>query len=139
VVSVQVQRTGVSSAPFELTVTSAAPGVFTLNGKGSGQGLIFMNGQLADHNSPAGPGDVLVIYATGLGATGPGGQCLLPVTVSIAGVEAEVLYAGLAEGFVGLYQVNAIMPASVSVDQDMPLVMIQDGQASNLVTLATRW
>jgi hypothetical protein len=45
----------------------------------------------------------LVLYVTGLGAVTP--------TVTVDGAPAPVFYAGLAPGFVALYQVNVLLPA----------------------------
>ena len=54
-------------------------------------------------------GEFIEVYATGLGpvALREGLQWVVaPVTATVNGVAAEVQYAGLAPGFVGLYQVN---------------------------------
>ncbi len=68
------------------------------------------------------PGDVVTLYATGLGATSPrteAGQIvktaaplvrLREFRVEVGGAPATVLYAGLAPGFAGLYQVNLRLP-----------------------------
>ena len=68
-------------------------------------------------------GNVLVIYAVGLGATdppvadgAPAPTALLARTVTqpsvrVGGNPATVFYSGLAPGLVGVYQVNAILPA----------------------------
>jgi uncharacterized protein (TIGR03437 family) len=67
-------------------------------------------------------GSILTFYATGEGLTnGPNvsGQAaaapypspLLPVSLTVAGFPAEILYAGSAPGGVGLLQVNARVPA----------------------------
>ena len=71
---------------------------------------------------PARPGDVLVLFATGLGPTNPAfepGQIatgianvIAPVTVRVGGTEAQVTFAGLAPGFAGLNQINLVVPAT---------------------------
>jgi len=53
-----------------------------------------------------------------------------PVTVLIGGVEATVLYQGLAPGFVGLYQVNVQLPSGVAPG-DASLVIRQNGIPNN--------
>jgi len=91
--------------------------------------------------NPARIGDTLQIFTTGLGATDPPAQTgaggpsfstvLLPVTVTIGTVEAPVVYQGLAPGFVGLYQVNVVLPAAVTPGEAVPLVIRQNGITSN--------
>jgi len=58
--------------------------------------------------------------------------------VTIGGVEAAVEFAGLAPGFVGLYQVNARVPAGVAAGNAVALVLTQNGVPSNTVTIAVR-
>jgi uncharacterized protein (TIGR03437 family) len=84
---------------------------------------------------------VLQIFATGLGQTDPPGQTgegapsfsrpLLPVTVTVGGVEAPVQYQGLAPGFVGLYQVNVQLPTTVTPGDNVEVVIRQNGIPSN--------
>jgi uncharacterized protein (TIGR03437 family) len=64
-----------------------------------------------------------------------------PVTVLIGGVEAQPFYQGLAPGFVGLYQVNVFIPAGAPLGDAVPIVIKQNGIASNPnlpVTIAIR-
>ncbi|MCX6616678.1 MAG: hypothetical protein NTZ98_11360, partial [Acidobacteria bacterium] len=56
--------------------------------------------------------------------------------VTIGGVPAVVSYSGLAPGFVGLYQVNAQVPANAPSGTAVPVVVNVGGVASNAVTLA---
>jgi uncharacterized protein (TIGR03437 family) len=89
--------------------------------------------------APAKPGDVLTLYATGLGLTNPSfaaGQ--LPGTASsIAGdiqvtigltalAKTDVLYAGVTPSAAGLYQVNIHLPLSIS-NGDQPVQMTING------------
>ena len=63
----------------------------------------------------------MTFYATGEGLTDganvagkpaqePYARPLLPIVLTIAGVKAEILFAGSAPGFVGLMQINAVVP-----------------------------
>jgi len=61
-----------------------------------------------------------------------------PVTVTIGGVDAAVLFAGLAPGFAGLYQLNVVVPGGVSAGDAVPVVVSVAGQASPPVTLAVQ-
>ena len=68
--------------------------------------------------SPAQPGETIELYGTGFGPTNPplltnqmiASPSVLanPVTVTIGGVTATVVYAGLVES--GLYQLNVTVP-----------------------------
>ena len=61
---------------------------------------------------------------------------MVPVQAQIGGSSATVHFAGLAPGFVGLYQVNVQIPAGVEPGPVVPLVLFQNGVPSNTVTLA---
>jgi uncharacterized protein (TIGR03437 family) len=71
---------------------------------------------------PARPGDVLILFATGLGPTNPSfepGQLatgianvIAPVRVRVGDIEAQVTFAGLTPGFAGLNQINMVLPAN---------------------------
>jgi len=89
--------------------------------------------------SPAKPGEDVALYATGLGVTDPpyatgqiAGQAantVSPVSVSLNGVAlaaTEVLYAGAAPGYTGLYQINIRIPASVP-DGDLRVALMVNG------------
>ena len=101
-------------------------------------------------SEPARSGGAISIYCTGLGATdptvpsgqpapaGPPATVRTPVTVLIGGQSAAVSFAGLAPGFVGLYQVNAEVPAGVTPGGAVPVVLIQRGVQSNTATIAVQ-
>ena len=91
------------------------------------------------------------VFATGLGATeprvpsgqaGPSTEPLAKVVVMpevrIGNKTARVLFAGLAPGFVGLYQVNVEIPSGVEPGPAVPVVVTQNAVVSNTVTLAIR-
>lgn len=61
-----------------------------------------------------------------------------PVSVTIGGQEAQVIFAGLAPGFAGLYQVNAIVPPGINASNEAPVSLTVAGQASPPVTMAVR-
>lgn len=63
---------------------------------------------------------------------------ILPVSVKIGGVEATVLFSGLAPGFTGLYQVNVLVPSGVPTGNETPLVITQGEVTSPPVTVAIR-
>jgi uncharacterized protein (TIGR03437 family) len=51
-------------------------------------------------------------------------KVVAPVRVTLGGVAAEVLYAGIAPTFSGLYQVNVRVPAGIEPGDDVPIELI---------------
>jgi uncharacterized protein (TIGR03437 family) len=116
------------------TLAPASPGIFTLDGSGAGDGAILhADNSLVGAVRPASAGEEVVIYATGLGATNPSfatgtaanrmNTTVLPVSVTIGGKVATVAYGGLTQGFVGLYQVNAIVPSGLTGSQPVVITV----------------
>lgn len=66
----------------------------------------------------------------------PLSESLIKPVVLIGGVAADVLFAGLAPGFAGLYQVNVAIPQGVQPGSAVSLVLSQEGVPSNTVTIA---
>ncbi len=136
------------SKPEPVSIAQGKPGIFTLNQNGAGQGAVFKGATVADSNSPAQAGDVVTVYCTGLGATQPAVpdgaptpagalyNAVLTPTAMVGGVPAQVQFAGLTSGFVGLYQVNLAIPAGVSPGTAVGLTISQNGMTSNTVILA---
>ncbi len=150
---VQVEYQGVRSDPVEVPVTPTAPGLFTADFSGKGQGAI-LNEDGATKNStsnPARAGSIVVLWGTGEGVTDPPGvdgrpaAGILPkpvaaVSVDIGGVAAKVEYAGAAPGAIpGLFQINARIPDSVAAGNAVPVhVKIGARSSQDGVTLAIR-
>jgi uncharacterized protein (TIGR03437 family) len=81
---------------------------------------------------PARSGDRTVLYGIGFGATSPAfpggsianGTNTLPVArLKISGIDTTLDYAGLASGFVGLYQFNFVVPSLPKGDQKIELTI----------------
>ncbi|MBI4464982.1 MAG: hypothetical protein HY647_09785 [Acidobacteria bacterium] len=157
-VQIEVTRTTgtVSSSPLTVSVAPVSPGIFTLNQNGSGPGAILRNSDFTKI-CPAGRSDcgfnpalraeAVAIYLTGLGAvngpwaSGELAQQASPtvatdVVVTIGGIQTQALFSGLAAGFVGLYQVNVLVPANTPLGDSVPLTVTIAGRASNPVTIA---
>ena len=100
------------------------------------------DGSLVSSTNPAKPGDFLVMYAVGLGATDPSvasgaatpdsplHNVTVQPTVTIGSQPATVAFAGLTPGFVGLYQINFQVPTSAS-SGDLEVDVTQNGVAAN--------
>jgi uncharacterized protein (TIGR03437 family) len=138
-----------SSVPVSLT--AYAPGIFTINGQGTGQGAIlnYPSYQVSDSSNPAIAGTtVLIVYCTGLGpvsnqpadGAAPSGlsETLTVPVVTVGGVSAPVLFSGLAPSLVGVYQVNVQLPAGVASGSAVPLTISIGGVASNTATIAVQ-
>ena len=129
-------------------VMAARPGVFTQNLSGSGPGVIqrHPHPELVSETNPVQAFAAIIIYCAGLGEVTPAvisgeaapGSPLArvdgEVVVTIGGLEAQVLFAGLTPTFASLYQVNVIVPQGLSPGQAEVVVSI-DGQTSTVVTL----
>lgn len=155
---VNVTISGSTSNTISVALASRQPGVFTLNSSGSGHAAALIGNTptlavppgLASNARPAGRGEFITLFATGLGpvsnqpgtgipaVTAPLAQLLDPVSVTIGGVSAPVAFAGLAPGFVGLYQVNVQIPAGLAPADAAPLVLSVGGVAANPVFIAVR-
>jgi adhesin/invasin len=97
-------------------------------------------------SNPVRPGDALAVFATGLGAGSPAvGTGQLPSssplsftaatpTATLGGVAAQVPASLLAPGFVGLNQVNVIVPAGAASGAQ-PLRLTVGGVQSNAVNI----
>jgi uncharacterized protein (TIGR03437 family) len=126
--NIVVEYSGVQSVPVSQAVVATVPGVYTLNQAGSGPGAI-LNHDLTVNGlaNPEKRGSFIAIYMTGEGQTNPGGadgvvippvlsalkRPVLPVTVTIGGIDAPVLYAGSAASLIsGVMQVNVTIPAT---------------------------
>jgi uncharacterized protein (TIGR03437 family) len=146
---------GQASEPRMIFLEPEAPGIFTLNQAGTGQGaILFSNtdilvapeGSIPERTSrPAQAGENITIFCTGLGVveppleTGaPAGASQTPVTatVTIDGLPANVLYSGTAPDFVGLYQVDATVPEGTRIADDVEVVIAIGDKQSNPATIA---
>ena len=148
-------RDGAAGPAANVALTPYAPGIFSMNQSGDGQGaaLIAGLGLLAAPAAqfaaarPARAGDALEVYATGLGpvtaATGLHPEQSVQLfettqtpTATLGGVEVPVVFSGLAPGFVGLYQVNLALTGAVPSGPAVPLQITQGGAVSKVVTVA---
>jgi uncharacterized protein (TIGR03437 family) len=149
VASVQVKRGSAQSAMRTVNVAAVSPGIFIVDqASGAGAVLHASDYSLVSGSSPARPGEDLLIYCTGLGPVVPAvrsgdmapsvpplAHTINAPTVSIAGFDAHVTYAGLAPGSVGLYQISVQAPAGLSAG-NQPVQITILGVTSNIATIA---
>lgn len=121
---------GQLSDAYTVAIESVSPAIFNVSRE---------DGSLITRDSPASPGELLIVWATGLGPvrdampsgepTPPGnlGTPELPA-VQVNGTEAQVAFAGLSPGWIGLYQVNVFVPSGVPSGASVPLELVAGGQ-----------
>ncbi|MBL8292234.1 MAG: hypothetical protein JNN08_10380 [Bryobacterales bacterium] len=134
---VVVTRNGVASAPKSVEIAPFSPGIYAVDNRAI---AINLDGSLAQpagsipgiNARPARQGDAIIILGTGLGAVdstldnGAASRDRLrtvntPPMVLINGMTSPVLFAGLSPDFVGVYQVNATVPATTGAGATLPL------------------
>ncbi|MBL8213465.1 MAG: hypothetical protein JNK87_22295 [Bryobacterales bacterium] len=147
---VRVEREGTRGNPLAINVNARAPRIIQVGNYGV---IVNQDGSLPmPGGRPARPGQVITIYAVGLGATSPavgtgeGAPAAEPlarvtspprVILGNAFQGAEVLqpiFVGLTPGLVGLYQVNVILPAETPTG-DVFISLEGDDYRSNVVLL----
>lgn len=131
----RLEYLGVLSNPITLQVAAAAPGIFSIDGSGSGPGAILnsRDGSVNSTSKPAARGDWVSIFATGAGVTTPAGvdgfvaSAPLPVpiasvSVTIGGTPCQVNFVGAAPGFIsGVLQINAQVPVGLPPGPVLPV------------------
>jgi uncharacterized protein (TIGR03437 family) len=146
-VAVQVNNNGVSSTPSSVELDNASPALFLWSGKYAvttrqdGSWVGPPNLFAGATTTPAAPGDVVILWSTGLGSTSPAtpaGQ-QVPATqvyatatapvVTIGGIQANVIGAALSPGSAGLYQIAVAVPAGVPTG-DQPVAIQVNGLQS---------
>jgi uncharacterized protein (TIGR03437 family) len=153
--TVRVDRNGQRGNSISVNIVASAPRFILLNG---GPYAIMTTPDAVLTGNPTHPvkaGDVIVIYTIGLGPTTPTVQTGAPAPGTpplavVSGVQVcfrpnlpvsietcnDAAFAGLTPGFVGLYQVNANIPALQA--GDMKLSLIVNGVVSNFVQLSVQ-
>lgn len=139
--TVVVEAAGQASEAVTVPVIAAAPGIFAV----ANECACFGPNGLVTPANPARSGSIVTLYATGLGQTLPLGvdglmvfseplpRPILPVNVLVGGVNAEVLYAGIAPGFVGVMQLNIRIPVGTVTGSNVPLQIAQLNAATGEV------
>ena len=145
---------GSETIQFNVTIANVAPGLFTANvtGKGVPAAVVYRikadgtqsyetvaqydSTQNAYVTTPIDLGAstdqvFLIGYGTGLRNR----SSLSVTTATIGGTNAVVSYAGAQGTYVGLDQVNILIPRSLAGRGNVDLVLNMDGQSANTVTI----
>jgi uncharacterized protein (TIGR03437 family) len=148
--SIKVTTGTGSSIAVSIPVVPANPGIFTVNVGGNGQakainqdGTQNGDGTITGSDKPVPRGNVIQLFASGLGPlspaipqgtpapTSPLSTTTLPVTATIANVPATVQYAGAAPGLIGVYQVNVQVPLAAPSGADR-ITLTAGGNSSQI-------
>jgi uncharacterized protein (TIGR03437 family) len=142
---------GAVSSTLGLSVTNSVPALFSADSSGRGQAAaINQDGSINAVLNPAARGSLVVLYATGAGQTNPAGvdgllatsvlpTPVLPVSVSMDGAPALVLYAGAAPGLVaGVLQVNVLVPSGISTGAVPVVLQVGTAVSQSGITLSVQ-
>ncbi len=139
-----VSANGALTTPEPIQLNTGTPAVLQFT---SGEvEALHADGSLISDTSPAAPGESIVIFLTGLGATdisvpsgaaapsSPLANVLNVPVLTLNGNPAPVQFAGLTPGLVGLYQINFQVPAGLAPG-NIQLAITQNGVQSNVAVL----
>jgi uncharacterized protein (TIGR03437 family) len=147
--NVAVVVNGGSSNVASVAVGTAAPGLFYYPASGA---AIVQNTPDYSLNSPSNPapaGSTIIAYFTGSGPVSPAAKDGTPLrsdtltwataaySAQIGTAAATVSFAGLTPGFIGLGQMNIVVPPTLAPGV-YPLTITIDGQTSNSATIAVK-
>jgi len=146
-VDVVVSTSKGAGSPFRTQIAAYAPGLFLLSQGGfkypaalTSDGLYLGPSGLLGSGAavrPARPGEVISLFATGLGPTQPAiapgtfgwtpAQTAQPVSATIGNLDAQIQWAGLISP--GEYQINVTIPGGLA-DGESPIVVRAGGTTS---------
>ena len=130
--------------PLALTIQLSAPNLWL---SGSNHALMLnQDGAINGPGAPASPGSIVTVYVTGQGNLYPpipSGSAapqdpligvVAPISATVGGQAAEIIFSHMAPGMVGVLQVNLRMPGLVP--GDYPLVVEIGASTSNVAMVA---
>jgi uncharacterized protein (TIGR03437 family) len=149
ITEVMVEYQGRASGVVSLPVVEASPALFTADSSGRGPGAIInQDSSINTSANPAAPGSIIALYATGAGemtpaavtgkiASDPLPKPSLPISVSIGGITAGLVYAGaLSNAVYGVVQINVRVP-NEAAPGNLPVILTAGSVSSPVgVTVA---
>jgi len=138
------------SNTINVPLAATSPGVFSVQQTGFGPAIVTdANFQLITEQNSAAPGQVLIVFLTGLGAVnppfadgspGPSGPLSRVVDQNLQvlfdGEAGSISFAGAAPGFVGLYQINVAVPTTTFTGPAVPLQIVTTNAFVDFVDVA---
>jgi uncharacterized protein (TIGR03437 family) len=144
-VKIRVVREGLTGPEVTVTLVDAAPALFQT---AAGYAIAaHLDNSLIAPGSPAQAGEIIVVYACGLGRTlpnpAPGAisqsaaviQRLSDLKVYLGGAAIEpasILYAGLTPGSAGLYQINLVLPDNPGTNPEIRVAIADQSSPPGL-------
>jgi uncharacterized protein (TIGR03437 family) len=128
--TISVRGGGLELANGQTSISAVGPGIFVLNGAEPSQPGAVENQDYSvnSRSNPAAPGSVVQVFATGYGQLSGSPQ------VFFADRPAQILFSGETPQYPGLWQINAVAPASTS--GQVPVFIIVGNLTSNAVTIS---
>jgi uncharacterized protein (TIGR03437 family) len=117
---IQIRRNGEFSNTIQVPVSPTAPVLIS---------AFHANFTAITPESPAQPGETIVLLATGLALPDPA------LGLYIDSRPAEILFAGPFPGFLGFYQINATLPATLSPLSAAPIALATTGALADLSSI----
>lgn len=134
-------RSPYGSATLPIEIADSSLGLFVLDARNAAA-ILNQDSTLNSATNPAIRGQAIVIFATGLGPVTRLSSGLsaatTPVSVVLNGRELTPFFAGLTPGFIGLFQLNVTIPASLAPGLDQSIQLRSAGQDSNSGILSIR-
>lgn len=148
--TIVLNNNGSDSNTINVPLAATSPGVFSVQQTGFGPAIVTdANFQLITEQNSAAPGQVLIVFLTGLGAVnppfadgspGPSGPLSRVVDQNLQvlfdGEAGSISFAGAAPGFVGLYQINVAVPTTTFTGPAVPLQIVTTNAFVDFVDVA---
>lgn len=134
--TVFVSRQGVTGPVVTIQLAQTSPAFFEWSGNFAV--AEHADGSVISPDSPARPGETVVLYAAGLGRTSPDQIAGAPpqsaatilylsqLQILLNGSPCppeSILYAGVTPGYAGLYQINLQLPATLPPNPEIQIVI----------------
>jgi uncharacterized protein (TIGR03437 family) len=143
--SVSLESEAGVAEPLDTVMQDVAPGIFTVDGSGQGQGSVFLAGtsllaisrNFRVSGQPAQPGDSISLRAAGLGAAAN----VASLAVKIGDIVIQPDSVEIITGSAGIYEITVKVPAGTAEGDAVPVSLLSvapDGRVveSNGVTIA---
>jgi uncharacterized protein (TIGR03437 family) len=148
-VPIRVVRQGVTGPEVTIALVNAAPRLFVTDA-GYAIAQHGIDYSVITPDSPAQPGEVIIVYATGLGTTAPEpatfeipqypGLVVNSLQLFLDGSQVGpglVFYAGLTPGSAGVYQINLTLPAVMGSNPEIRVTVAGQESTAGVKLAAT--